>query len=244
MEDWQHGGFGLYLHWPFCQSKCPYCDFNSHVAASIDQTRWQAAYLAEIDRLGAETQGRVLNSVFFGGGTPSLMNPDLVAALIDKIRSTWPMSNDPEITLEANPGSIEAGRFRGYREGGVNRISMGMQAMNDATLVTGMIESVTAVANADDIAAVDGLDMLLIGTNDLCNSLGVPGQLDHPQVREAYAHVAAACRRYGKRLGVGGLNSRPELAKEMIALGASYVSAGSDTGFLMSAATATAKTFR
>lgn len=134
MDDWQNGGFGLYLHWPFCESKCPYCDFNSHVAARIDQNRWQAAYLAEIDRLGRETQGRVLDTVFFGGGTPSLMDPALVSAIIEKVRSTWPMRNDPEITLEANPGSIEAGRFRGYREAGVNRVSMGMQAMNDADL--------------------------------------------------------------------------------------------------------------
>jgi putative oxygen-independent coproporphyrinogen III oxidase len=134
MEDWQHGGFGLYLHWPFCESKCPYCDFNSHVAATVDQSRWQRAYLTEIDRLGAETKGRVLNTVYFGGGTPSLMNPDVVAAVIERIRATWPMVNDPEITLEANPGSIEAGRLRGYRDAGVNRVSMGMQAMNDADL--------------------------------------------------------------------------------------------------------------
>lgn len=134
MEDWEHGGFGLYLHWPFCESKCPYCDFNSHVAAHIDQSRWQRAYLAEIDRLGAETKGRRLDSVFFGGGTPSLMEPDLVAAILDKVRATWPMRNDPEITLEANPGSIEAGRFKGYRAAGVSRISMGMQAMNDEDL--------------------------------------------------------------------------------------------------------------
>jgi putative oxygen-independent coproporphyrinogen III oxidase len=134
MEDWQHGGFGLYLHWPFCESKCPYCDFNSHVAAFIDQSRWQAAYLSEIDRLGRETKGRVLKSVFFGGGTPSLMSPDLIAAMIDRIRQTWQMTNDPEITLEANPGSIEAGRFRAYHQAGVNRVSMGMQAMNDIDL--------------------------------------------------------------------------------------------------------------
>jgi 2-keto-3-deoxy-L-rhamnonate aldolase RhmA len=119
-----------------------------------------------------------------------------------------------------------------------------MQAMNAATLVVGMIESVTAVGNADEIAAVPGMDMLLIGTNDLCNSLGVPGALDHPGVRQAFETVAAACRRHGKHFGVGGLNARPDLAREMIALGASYVSAGSDTGFLMSAATATAKAFR
>ena len=134
MEDWENGGFGLYLHWPYCESKCPYCDFNSHVAAHIDQSRWQRAYLVEIDRLGAETRGRRLDSVFFGGGTPSLMEPSLVAAILDKVRATWPMRNDPEITLEANPGSIEAGRFKGYRDAGVTRISMGMQAMNDDDL--------------------------------------------------------------------------------------------------------------
>ncbi len=119
-----------------------------------------------------------------------------------------------------------------------------MQLMNDAVLVVAMIESVTAVENADEIASVAGLDMLLIGTNDLCNSLGVPGQYDHPGVREAYEKVAAACRKHGKYLGVGGLNSRPDLARQMIALGASYVSAGSDTGFLMSAGAAAAAAYR
>ena len=134
MEDWRRGGFGLYVHWPFCGSKCPYCDFNSHVAASIDQAAWARAYLTEIDRVGSETVGRRLDTVFFGGGTPSLMDPSLVAAVIERIRTTWAMRNDPEITLEANPGSIEAGRFRGYRDAGVTRISMGMQAMNDVDL--------------------------------------------------------------------------------------------------------------
>lgn len=134
MEDWQEGGFGLYLHWPFCASKCPYCDFNSHVAAAVDEDRWRRAYLAEIGRIGAETGPRVLNTVFFGGGTPSLMSPDLVASVLDAVRATWPMANDAEITLEANPGSVEAGRFRGYRDAGVTRVSMGMQAMTDADL--------------------------------------------------------------------------------------------------------------
>ena len=100
-------GFGLYIHWPFCQSKCPYCDFNSHVAARVDQKRWQSAFLAELDRTSQETAGRILQSVFFGGGTPSLMDPDLIAAILDKVRTCWPMSNDPEITLEANPTSVE-----------------------------------------------------------------------------------------------------------------------------------------
>ena len=134
LEDWRHGGFGLYLHWPFCQSKCPYCDFNSHVVSHIDEGRWKAAYLSEIDRLGAETKGRVLQSVFFGGGTPSMMSPDLIDAILRRIRATWPMANDAEITLEANPTSVEAGRFAGYSDAGVNRVSLGVQALNDDDL--------------------------------------------------------------------------------------------------------------
>ncbi|WP_439153685.1 radical SAM family heme chaperone HemW [Yoonia sp.] len=133
-EDWEHGGFGLYIHWPFCQAKCPYCDFNSHVVARIDQIAWEQAYLSEIDRIGTQTAGRVLRSVFFGGGTPSMMEPRLVDAILAKIRATWPLANDIEITLEANPTSVEAGRFAGYRNAGVNRVSMGIQALNDADL--------------------------------------------------------------------------------------------------------------
>lgn len=134
MEDGRAAGFGLYLHWPFCQSKCPYCDFNSHVAAVIDQGRWLRAYQAEIRRVAAETGPRLLNSVFFGGGTPSLMAPEVVAGVLDAVRAAWPLANDVEITLEANPGSVEAGRFRAYRQAGVNRVSMGLQALNDADL--------------------------------------------------------------------------------------------------------------
>lgn len=134
MEDWQNGGFGLYLHWPFCESKCPYCDFNSHVAASINEKSWQAAFLAEIARAGLTTSGRLLRSVFFGGGTPSLMSPDLVARVLEAIRATWTVANDLEVTLEANPGSIEAGRFAGYAAAGVNRVSIGVQALHDDDL--------------------------------------------------------------------------------------------------------------
>ncbi|ULB11188.1 radical SAM family heme chaperone HemW [Cereibacter azotoformans] len=153
MDDWRNGGFGLYLHWPFCQSKCPYCDFNSHVAATIDQSRWQRAYLSEIRRLGTETEGRVLNSVFFGGGTPSLMEPELVAAILETVRATWPLANDLEVTLEANPGSVEAGRFRGFRDAGVNRISMGIQALNDADLrQLGRLHTVAEARAAFDVA--------------------------------------------------------------------------------------------
>jgi putative oxygen-independent coproporphyrinogen III oxidase len=133
-EDWRNGGFGLYLHWPFCQAKCPYCDFNSHVMADVDHRRWANALTAEIRRIGAQTKDRILHSVFFGGGTPSLMPPDLVFALLETIRATWPLRNDLEVTLEANPTSAEAGRFRGYRDAGVNRVSIGLQALDDGHL--------------------------------------------------------------------------------------------------------------
>ena len=152
-EDWQNGGFGLYVHWPFCEAKCPYCDFNSHVSRTIDQGKWQAAYLAELARVGAETSGRVLNSIFFGGGTPSLMAPDTVAAVIESARQNWRFANDIEITLEANPGSVEAGRFAGYRDAGVNRISMGIQALDDADLRRlGRIHTVAEARAAFDVA--------------------------------------------------------------------------------------------
>lgn len=133
-EDWQQGGFGLYIHWPFCEAKCPYCDFNSHVTRRIDQGAWRDAYLTELQRAADETPGRVLNAVFFGGGTPSLMDPDIVADIIAAIRRHWPTANDLEITLEANPGSVEAGRFAAYRQAGVSRVSMGIQALNDTDL--------------------------------------------------------------------------------------------------------------
>lgn len=152
-EDWQHGGFGLYVHWPFCEAKCPYCDFNSHVSREIDQSVWAQAYQKELERVGAETQGRILNSIFFGGGTPSLMDPDTVAGIIDTARRLWRTSNDMEITLEANPSSVEAGRFAAYRAGGVNRISMGIQALNDIDLKRlGRIHSVDEARAAFDIA--------------------------------------------------------------------------------------------
>ena len=133
-EDWKAGGFGLYIHWPFCQAKCPYCDFNSHVAATIDEPRWERAFLAEIDRCAELTAGRVLGSVFFGGGTPSLMAPRTVHALLERVRRRWTVANDLEVTLEANPTSVEAGRFAGYADAGVNRVSLGVQALDDGDL--------------------------------------------------------------------------------------------------------------
>ncbi|MEL6952728.1 MAG: radical SAM family heme chaperone HemW [Pseudomonadota bacterium] len=134
VPDWQNAGFGIYIHWPFCQAKCPYCDFNSYVGGQVDFQRWQDAYLAEIARYREETGPRVLNTIFFGGGTPSLMSPDLVAGLISRIRETWQSVNNLEVTLEANPTSVEAAKFRAFHEAGVNRISIGVQSLRDRHL--------------------------------------------------------------------------------------------------------------
>ncbi|ASM73958.1 MULTISPECIES: radical SAM family heme chaperone HemW [Roseobacteraceae] len=152
-EDWQYGGFGIYIHWPFCAAKCPYCDFNSHVTRSVDHSAWRDAYLEEIRRAAKQTPGRVVHTVFFGGGTPSLMEPWVVADIIDAIRKHWPTANDMEITLEANPGSVEAQRFADFRSGGVNRISMGIQALNDEDLRRlGRIHTADEARAAFDIA--------------------------------------------------------------------------------------------
>ena len=124
----------VYLHWPFCLAKCPYCDFNSHVRDGIDQGRWRAALLAEIDHAADETGPRTVASVFFGGGTPSLMPPETAAAAIVRIRARWRLAEDAEITLEANPTSAEAAAFEGFLEAGVNRLSLGVQALDDASL--------------------------------------------------------------------------------------------------------------
>ena len=127
-------GFGLYVHWPFCLSKCPYCDFNSHVAERVDQSAWREALLSELAHFAERLPGRTLTSIFFGGGTPSLMDPQTTADIIDAARKHWSTANDLEITLEANPGTVDAQRFRAIREAGVNRLSMGVQALNDADL--------------------------------------------------------------------------------------------------------------
>ena len=126
--------FGLYIHWPFCLAKCPYCDFNSHVRNTVDHTAWQNALLAEMRHWAQRTPNYRLHTIFFGGGTPSLMTPHTVGAVIDQAVRLWPTANDVEITLEANPTSVEAEKFKGFRTAGVNRVSLGIQAMNDADL--------------------------------------------------------------------------------------------------------------
>jgi oxygen-independent coproporphyrinogen-3 oxidase len=133
---------GLYIHWPFCVSKCPYCDFNSHVREGIDagayQRRWRDAYLREMaveaERTRPQGEPRPLSSIFFGGGTPSLMAPDTVAEIVASAQHLWGFTEDCEITLEANPSSVEAARFAGFRDAGVNRVSLGIQALQDAAL--------------------------------------------------------------------------------------------------------------
>lgn len=164
-EDWRAGGFGLYLHWPFCAAKCPYCDFNSHVSDRIDERRWQRAYLSEIARVGSELGPRVLNTLYFGGGTPSLMSPELVGRIIETVRATFPIANDLEITLEANPGSVEAGRFRGYRAAGVDRVSLGVQSLEDDALrrlgrVHSAREAIQALEIANDTFDRVGFDLI------------------------------------------------------------------------------------
>lgn len=152
-ENWQVNGFGLYLHWPFCQAKCPYCDFNSHVTANIDTARWQAAFLTALDRAADDTSDRVLSTVFFGGGTPSLMPAMLVDAIMQRVRKNWRCANDLEVTIEANPTSAEADRFRGYADAGVSRMSLGIQALNDADLkALGRLHSVDEALRALDLA--------------------------------------------------------------------------------------------
>jgi oxygen-independent coproporphyrinogen-3 oxidase len=124
----------LYVHWPFCVSKCPYCDFNSHVRASIDQEQWRAALLADLAHEARLLPDRMLTSIFFGGGTPSLMEPSTVAAVIDAAAGHWSAANDIEITLEANPNSVEAARFADLAGAGVNRVSLGLQSFDDEAL--------------------------------------------------------------------------------------------------------------
>ena len=125
---------GVYVHWPFCKSKCPYCDFNSHVRDGVEQARWRAALLRELEHAAREAPGRRVETMFFGGGTPSLMEPETVAALIARTRQLWDSAPEIEITLEANPTSVEAGRFAALAEAGVNRVSLGVQALDAASL--------------------------------------------------------------------------------------------------------------
>jgi putative oxygen-independent coproporphyrinogen III oxidase len=146
--------FGVYVHWPFCLSKCPYCDFNSHVRhAAVDEARYVRAFAAEIAATAGRVPGRTVSSIFLGGGTPSLMQPETVGAILDAIARHWRVAADVEVTLEANPTSVEATRFRGYRTAGVNRVSLGVQALDDAALAElGRLHTAREALDAVDIA--------------------------------------------------------------------------------------------
>ncbi len=142
------------MHWPFCQSKCPYCDFNSYAKRSIGEEEYLSAAIAELRYYAQQTARRPVTSIFFGGGTPSLMAPATAASLLDEIATLWPVEPDCEITLEANPSSVEAGRFAGYREAGVNRVSLGVQSLDAAALrFLGRLHSAGEALHALDIAA-------------------------------------------------------------------------------------------
>jgi putative oxygen-independent coproporphyrinogen III oxidase len=164
-------GFAVYVHWPFCMSKCPYCDFNSHVRAhAVDEERFVAAFRTELAHRAGLTKGRSVASIFFGGGTPSLMKPGTVAGILDAIAANWVVEPGCEVTLEANPTSVEANRFTGYRRAGVNRVSLGVQAMNDADLkALGRLhtaeEAMKAVAIAGQIFERYSFDLIYARPN-------------------------------------------------------------------------------
>nr|WP_246548690.1 radical SAM family heme chaperone HemW [Ancylobacter oerskovii] len=182
-------GFGVYVHWPFCKAKCPYCDFNSHVRhAPPDEARFVAAFRAEIAHMRARTGQRRTQSVFFGGGTPSLMAPATVEAILDAIDAAWPLDARAEVTLEANPTSVEAGRFRGYRAAGINRVSLGVQALDDASLkalgrMHSAAEALEAVAIARSAFERSSFDLIYAR----------PGQTPEDWARELNRAIAEGC---------------------------------------------------
>jgi len=134
VENWQRAGFGVYIHWPFCEAKCPYCDFNSHVVSEIDQEAWANAYISEITRSYQVTSNKKLSTIFFGGGTPSLMSAETVNKIIYHIQSLWKLSDNLEVTLEANPSSVETSKFSEYKSAGINRVSIGVQSLDNSSL--------------------------------------------------------------------------------------------------------------
>ena len=170
LKNWQRAGFGLYIHWPFCQSKCPYCDFNSHVSSNIDHDAWTKAYLSEISKNHRHSSEKILNTVFFGGGTPSLMPSKTIEAIINHILALWKTSNQLEITLEANPTSIDVSRFKEYKSAGVNRVSIGVQSLDDMSLKylgrlhTGK-DAITAVQTAQSIFDRVSFDLIYARQN-------------------------------------------------------------------------------
>lgn len=161
---------GIYFHWPFCLAKCPYCDFNVHVQAQIDHVAWRAAYIKAIQYYAKIMPGREVVSVFFGGGTPSLMEPETVKAVIDEIKNHWPVAGNVEITLEANPTSVETGKFEAFCKAGVNRVSLGVQSLDDAQLKFlgrkhDAVQAIEAIKTADKIFERFSFDLIYARPN-------------------------------------------------------------------------------
>ena len=217
-ENWQTAGFGLYIHWPFCAARCPYCDFNSHVSARIDHDRWKRAYVAEIKRIGDRTGDRILSSLYFGGGTPSLMDISLVDAVMDAVRMTWTTANDLEVTLEANPTSAEANRFTGYRESGVNRVSIGVQALVDDDLralgrLHSAADALNAVAMAGDIFERVSFDLIYGRQHQTVEDwrselrMALALEPDHLSIYQLTVEPGTA---FGERLAHGNLPGLPD----------------------------------
>ena len=195
-------GFAVYVHWPFCLAKCPYCDFNSHVRShGIDEARYRAAFAREIAHAASLTPGRTVTSVFLGGGTPSLMAPGTVGAILDAIGRHWPVEAGAEVTLEANPTSVEAGRFRGYRAAGVNRLSVGVQALDYGDLRRlGRMHTVAEALEAVDVARA---------TFDRYSFDLIYGRPD--QTPEAWrAELEEAIRHAAEHLSLYGLTIEPD----------------------------------
>ncbi len=176
VEPTYDAGFGVYVHWPFCQAKCPYCDFNSHVRhVKVNQQLYIDAFQREMKHMAELAPNRVVNTIFLGGGTPSLMDPATVAAVLDGIAGNWQVAPDVEVTLEANPTSVEAERFKGYRLAGVNRISMGIQALNNTDLKAlgrthSVDEAMQAVATAASIFDRYSFDLIYARPNQTVES--------------------------------------------------------------------------
>ena len=196
-------GFGIYVHWPFCVSKCPYCDFNSHVEGAVDHRRWAASLVRELDHWAARAPKRPADSVFFGGGTPSRMAPATAAAVLDAIAGRFGLAADAEITLEANPSASETAQFRAFRDAGVNRVSIGVQALDDASLrflgrAHGAAEARAAVERAASVFSRFSFDLIYAR----------PGQTAADWTRE----LSLALRMAGDHLSLYQLTIEPGTA--------------------------------
>jgi putative oxygen-independent coproporphyrinogen III oxidase len=202
LQDSDAPQFGVYIHWPFCLSKCPYCDFNSHVRrAAIDEGRFVRAFKAEIATTAARTPGRTVSTIFFGGGTPSLMQPATVGAILDAIAGHWRVAENVEITLEANPTSVEAERFRGYRAAGVNRVSLGVQALDDRVL-----KELGRLHTADEAVAAVGIARSVFARYSFDLIYARPQQTAAEWGRE----LKEALRQAGEHLSLYQLTIEPE----------------------------------